>query len=128
MARVTHFEIHATEPQRLIDFYSALLGWSFSKMGPMDYWLIQTGPPDQPGINGGLLPRRGAGPVPGQAVTSFICTVQIEDLDSTLVKNAELGGGVALPKMAVPGLAWLAYVTDPDGNILGLTQMDPTAA
>jgi len=26
---VVHFEIHASEPQKLIDFYSALLGWQF---------------------------------------------------------------------------------------------------
>ena len=27
---VVHFEIHASEPQALIDFYSELLGWKFS--------------------------------------------------------------------------------------------------
>ena len=25
---VVHFEIHASDPQKLIDFYSALLGWT----------------------------------------------------------------------------------------------------
>ena len=27
---VVHFEIHATEPQALIDFYRQLLGWTFT--------------------------------------------------------------------------------------------------
>ena len=40
---VVHFEIHASEPQRLIDFYSSLLGWEFSRFGDMDYWAITTG-------------------------------------------------------------------------------------
>ena len=29
---VVHFEIHASEPQKLIDFYSALLGWRFNSL------------------------------------------------------------------------------------------------
>ena len=40
---VVHFEIHASEPQRLIDFYSGLLGWRFSQFGETPYWTIETG-------------------------------------------------------------------------------------
>ncbi len=40
---VVHFEIHASEPQRLIDFYGELLGWSFTQFGDMSYWAIDTG-------------------------------------------------------------------------------------
>lgn len=36
MPRVIHFEIQATQPQQLMDFYTALLGWKFSKWGPID--------------------------------------------------------------------------------------------
>jgi len=49
MSRVIHFEIHASKPEALIDYYSALLGWSFIKQEAMDYLLIETGPDDQPG-------------------------------------------------------------------------------
>jgi predicted enzyme related to lactoylglutathione lyase len=38
------------------------------------------------------------------------------------------GGAVAVPKMAIPGVGWLAYCTDPEGNIFGLMQDDPNAA
>jgi len=31
MARVVHFEIHADEPERAIEFYQSALGWEFSK-------------------------------------------------------------------------------------------------
>jgi predicted enzyme related to lactoylglutathione lyase len=60
-------------------------------------------------------------------VNAFICTVQVESVDETLATNAALGGVVALPKMPVPGVGWLAYVKDPDGNILGLLQADVAA-
>ena len=40
---VVHFEIHASEPQRLVDFYSGLLGWRFTQFGDVPYWTIETG-------------------------------------------------------------------------------------
>ena len=40
---VVHFEIHASEPQRLIDFYSQLLGWRCAQFGEGPYWSIETG-------------------------------------------------------------------------------------
>ena len=40
---VVHFEIHASEPQKLIDFYAGLLGWTFTAFGEAQYWSIDTG-------------------------------------------------------------------------------------
>ena len=31
MPRPVHFEIHATDPQRAIRFYTQLFGWTFTK-------------------------------------------------------------------------------------------------
>lgn len=128
MPRVIHFEIHASDPEALIEFYTALLGWRFVKQQLMGYWLIETGPADQPGINGGLVRRPVAGADESQVVNAFICTVDVDSLDETLATNDRLGGLLALPKMPVPGVGWLAYVKDPDGNILGLHQPDPAAS
>ncbi len=128
MPRVVHFEIHATEPEQLIAFYSGLFGWSFTKAEGMDYWLIGTGPADEPGIDGGLVKRPVPGPADSQALNAFPCTVQVESVDATLARGDELGAVVALPKMAVDGVGWLAYIKDPDGNILGLLESDPAAA
>lgn len=127
MPRVVHFEIHATQPQLLIDFYTALFGWKIEQWGSIDYWTIDTGPADQPGINGGLLPRQGAAPGEMQPVGAFVCTVEVPSLDASLDQAIALGGSPALPKMPIPGVGWLAYIKDPDGNILGLTQPDPQA-
>ena len=59
MPRPTHFEIPAENPERAMAFYGDVLGWTFQKwQGPVDYWLIMTGPEGEPGINGGLLRRQ----------------------------------------------------------------------
>ena len=126
MPRVIHFEVHAEQPERAITFYEKALGWQFHKWdGPQPYWLITTGADDQPGINGGLLQRRGA--LDGQAVIAFVCTVDVPDVDAALRTVEEAGGSVAVPKMPVPGVGWLAYAKDTEGNIFGMMQEDPTA-
>ena len=33
-----------------------------------------------------------------------------------------------VPKMPVPGVGWLAYCKDLDGNAFGIMQSDPAAA
>jgi len=134
MSRVVHFEIHATDPQLLIRFYTALLAWSFVPWGPPgSYWLIRTAPDavagnEPPGIDGGMVPRRGTTAESGQAVNAFVCTVSVSDVAATMAKSEELGGSIALPRMPIPGVGWLGYVKDPDGNLLGVMQNDPTAA
>lgn len=129
MPRVVHFEIHAENPERAAAFYGQLFGWSFTKyQGPLDYWLIQTGVEGEPGINGGLMRRIGAPPVHGQAVNAYVCTIDVAALDDRLERAVSLGAVVALPKMAVPGVGWLAYAIDPEGNIFGMMQADTGAA
>lgn len=127
MSRAVHFEIHASNPQALIDFYSGLFGWSFNKWEGGEYWMIHTGPDDQPGINGGLMPRRGPLPAPMAAMNAFVITVDVDSVDHALASALAAGGVSAVPKMAVPGIGWLAYVKDPDGNIFGIMQADTEA-
>jgi uncharacterized protein len=115
MNRPIHFEIQATDPQKLVDFYTKIFGWNFRKWeGEWQYWLISTGPKDQPGIDGGMVPRQG----PVGAVN----TIQVADLDATLKQVEELGGKCVLPRMEVPGVGSLAYFKDPDDTIWGALQ------
>ena len=128
MSRVVHFEIHATDPEALIPFYTALFGWSFHKWdGPMTYWMIRTGEPSERGIDGGLIPRP-CTIATGGDTNSFVCTVDVASAEQSLARALELGAEVAMPVMAVPTVGWLCYVKDPDGNVLGMMQMDPSAA
>ena len=126
MPRVVHFEIHAADPERAVNFYQKLFDWSFQKWeGPMDYWLVTTGPNDQPGINGGLVRRQGE--IDGQAVIAYVCTVDVENVDASVQTAVDNGGQIALPKMPIPGMGWLAYCKDTEGNIFGMMQGDPNA-
>ena len=44
------------------------------------------------------------------------------------VKEAQAAGGtVAVPKMPIPGVGWLAYCKDTEGHIFGIMQADPGA-
>ena len=126
-ARVAHFEIHAANPQRAMEFYTKSLGWEFSQWGDQPYWMIKTGPAETPGIDGGLLPRRGDDPLEGQAVNAYVCTVLVSSLDETIAAVTANGGSIAVPRMAVPTIGWLAYFKDTEGNILGAMQSDPHA-
>jgi uncharacterized protein len=126
MGRVVHFEIHAENPERAIKFYQGLFGWEFKKWeGPVPYWLITTGPKEQPGINGGLVPRRGT--IDGTSVIAYVCTADVKNIDESVKKAQSLGGTIALPKMPIPGVGWLAYAKDTEGNIFGMMQSDPGA-
>src|SRR5688572_22269963 len=108
MSRVVHFEVYAKDTARALKFYESTLGWQFSKWdGPAEYWMIKTGPDEAPGINGGLMER--PYPVEGEAVNAFVCTVDTTDLDALVATVTENGGTLAVPKMPVPGVGWLAY-------------------
>ena len=129
MPRVVHFEIHADDPGRARQFYGDLFGWEFSEFGgPMDYWIIRTGSEGQPGIDGGMMRRMGAPPAEGQPVNAYVCTIDVDHLDQSLDRALALGGTHALSKMPIPGIGWLAYAKDPEGNIFGMMQADPNAA
>ena len=128
MSRVVHFEIHAENPERAMAFYQGVFGWKFQKWdGPMDYWLITTGSDTERGINGGMIRRRGPGPVEMQAVNAYVCTIGVTAIDESVTKALAAGAVLALPKMPIPGIGWLAYVKDTEGNILGVMQPDPQA-
>jgi predicted enzyme related to lactoylglutathione lyase len=66
-------------------------------------------------------------PQPGQAVNAYVCTLMVESLDKTIADVDANGGHIALAKMPVPSIGWLAYFHDPEGNIFGAMQSDPDA-
>lgn len=128
MSRVIHFELYADDPERVIRFYTAVFGWEFSKWaGPMDYWMIKTGPDSEPGINGGLTRRQGPGPLDLQGVNAYVCTVRVPSVDESTAKITANGGQIAMPKMPIPGIGWLAYGKDTEGNLFGVMTSDHSA-
>ncbi|UCD96951.1 MAG: VOC family protein [Candidatus Bathyarchaeota archaeon] len=121
MPRVVHFEIEADQPERAIKFYETVFGWKIEKWeGPIKYWLITTGKKDEPGIDGGLSKRAEGEP-------STVNTIDVPSVDQYIKKVEGSGGSIVRPKMAVPGVGWMAYFKDPEGNMFGMMEEDSTA-
>jgi predicted enzyme related to lactoylglutathione lyase len=120
MPRVVHFEIHADDPERAVKFYEGVFGWKIGKWGaPADYWLATTGEDDQPGINGAIMRRINQGTVYN--------TIDVPSVDEFTPKIVKAGGKVVMPKTTVPGVGYLAYCTDTEGNIFGIIETAPSA-
>jgi len=128
--RLAHFEIHASNPEELAKFYVNVFGWEIKKWegGQMEYWMVMTGKQDEAGgINGGLVRRQGPPPAEGAPVSGYVCTMVVDNYEEYAKKIMDNGGTVALPKMAIIGMAWQGYFKDTDGNIFGLHQPDKSA-
>ncbi|WP_404385698.1 VOC family protein [Knoellia locipacati] len=130
MTRAIHFEIHAADVQRAVEFYQAVFDWKVEDWGDvagMPYFGVITGPEDQPGINGAIMQRSGPNPEPGAAVAGAVLTMGSEDFDATAAKALAAGATVALEKHALTGMAWQGYFVDTEGNVFGVHQPDPEA-
>ena len=122
MPRPVHFELTAEDTERAARFYREAFGWNLQKWdGPVEYWLISTGD-GQPGIDGGMGPR-GNGEAPGT-----VNTIGVDDLDEAVAAIERAGGTITRPKGPIPGVGWLAYAEDTEGNAFGVMQPDESAA
>ncbi|MFJ8261976.1 VOC family protein [Rummeliibacillus sp. NPDC094406] len=130
MGRLVHFEIHVDDMDRAKKFYGEVFDWKFedwTAYAGMPYFGAVTGDEGEMGINGALMQRQGASPEANQSVNGFVCTMGVEDYDLTEQKILSHGGKVALPKYALPGMAWQGYYIDTEGNIIGIHQPDVNA-
>lgn len=134
-SRPVHFEIQADDPKRAAKFYTDVFGWLVEEFPSMSYWVVYTTgkktkwgePATEPGIDGGILPRKGSAPADGAAVNAYVVTVQVDDYDGTAKNILAAGGTEALPKFALAGMAWQGYYKDTEGNIFGIHQPDTNA-
>jgi uncharacterized protein len=127
MGRPVHFEIHAGDPERAVAFYSTVFGWQANRWGEVPYWLLGTGE-GQPGVDGALVVREGRAPGPDDPVNGATLFVSVDDVDATSAAVLASGGQQVTDKAAVPGIGWIAYYRDSEGNLLGALQEDPQAA
>lgn len=123
---VVHFEIHASDPQALIDFYTELFGWRFGQYGDLSYWAIETGNGSVSGtspgygINGGLVQRQGGEPEAGDPVNGCNLVIAVDDIDAVFTQALALGATVAMALDDMPSIGRLGYLLDPDNNVFGL--------
>jgi predicted enzyme related to lactoylglutathione lyase len=124
MPRPVHFEMNFENLDRAKEFYGNVFGWSFKKYGDeaMPYWLVTSGPDGEPGINGGFMGR-----MPGMQ-PGTVNTMGVESVDKAVETIKAAGGTIAMEKMAVPGMGWVAYAKDPEGSLFGVFEMDSAAA
>ena len=86
----------------------------------MEYWLITTGDKSQPGIDGGFGRRE-------SPEDTLVNMIDVPDVDKYAKLVEKTGGTIVRPKQAVPGVGWLVYFKDPEGNMWGMMQDDPSA-
>jgi len=130
MSRVVHFEIHAVDVQRAVTFYQDVFGWKvedWSEYAGVPYFGVITGAEDQPGINGAIMKRQGENMAVGAPVAGAVLTIEVDDFDVTGAAIEQAGGTVALPKHALPQMAWQGYFHDTENNVFGIHQPDPDA-
>jgi predicted enzyme related to lactoylglutathione lyase len=86
----------------------------------VDYWLVTTGEDKEPGINGAITNK-------SDFVAVTTNTVGVASYDDAVKKIVEAGGKVLMPKTAVPGIGYMTYCKDTEGNVFGIMQNDPSA-
>lgn len=130
MSRVIHFEIHAEDPARAVEFYRSVFGWSvedWSDLAGSPYFGVTTGDQPDVGINGAIMQRRGPNMPVGGPIAGAVITIGTGNFDETADRILAAGGSVALEKHAIPGMAWQGYFHDTENNVFGLHQPDEDA-
>ena len=124
MPDIVHFEFDVKDPERAADFYSKVFGWKINKWeGPMDYWLIQTGPDENMGVGGAFMKRSER----EQYKNQMMNTIDVDSIDEFMKKIENNGGKMLSPKMSIPGIGYHAYFQDTEGNVFGIMQADQNA-
>ncbi len=121
MGRVVHFEITADDVARARKFYE-IFDWEISDAGMPggEYWLAKTGEGGM-GIDGAIMPR-------AYKPQPTIAWMAVDDLDDMIEKVKAAGGSVNGEKQTVPGVGDTIYITDTEGNTVGLLQPLPRQA
>lgn len=111
-------------------FYADVFDWKFEDYTQFlnsPYFVIITGEEGTPGINGGIQLRPADRPSQEMGTNAATLTMGVDDYDLFEQKILMAGGQVALPKMALNGMAWQGYYLDTEGNVFGIHQPDQSS-
>ncbi len=115
MARVVHFEIPAEDPERAAKFYEDVFGWEIQRWeGPFNYWLVTTGPEEEPGINGAIMTKK-----MGETIRN---TIAVESFDDAVEKIEKEGGKMLTEKGTIPGIGTMSSFQDTEGNVFAILE------
>ncbi|HEX4691188.1 MAG TPA: VOC family protein [Solirubrobacteraceae bacterium] len=124
---VVHFEIIGSDPAGLRDYYGELFGWAFDTSGPVaepvseagDYGFVEPG--ERGGIPGGV----GGGAAHAAHALFY---VGVPDVEAALEQAERLGGTRRMgPAQAPGGALVVGHFTDPQGNLVGVAAVAPSA-
>jgi len=114
---LSHFAINADDLPRARRFYEKVFGWQFEPWGPPGFYLLHTGTPQEPGIQGALQQRREL--LPGQRMIGYECTIGVDSADAIADLAQANGGKVVMAKAIIPTVGELVWLQDPEGNVFG---------
>ena len=121
MPRISYFDFSAEDPERAVNFYKKIFGWQINKWdGPLEFWEIKTGEPNELGIDGGLSKRDRI----GQWTTPFI---NVSSVDQYIAKIEAGGGRIIQPKAGILGIGYTILFKDTESNTIGLFEENKNA-
>lgn len=103
-------ELVTTDVESASAFYTNLFGWSTVPFG-QEYILFNR---EDQSVAGMMKSRQ-----PGRPA-QWIGYVSVEDVDGSVAKAIELGGGIVVPSMDIPEVGRIAVVIDPQEALIGL--------
>ena len=113
-ARVIQVEIVGKDQVALQRYYGELFGWAFDTNNPTAYGMTD------PAVTGITI---GVGATPDGSAGHVTGYVTVSDVDATLARATSLGGSVIMPKFSpIPGVH-IALFADPEGHVMGLTEV-----
>jgi hypothetical protein len=128
-APVVFFDIAGESSSSLAEFYSEIFGW---QIAPDGRFTTQVKSP--PLVPRSDYPAAGVGftttvtaPLPGQIrqdPSEKRIYLGVPDVAATLEAIRAKGGTIDAPRFAVPGVVVLGLFTDPEGNAMGLIELD----
>ena len=111
---VVWFEVMGDDGAALRRFYQTLFGWRIDADNEMEYGLVEA--VAGRGIPGGVGQL---GELPQPKVTFYVAT---SDVEKSLLRASELGGGVLMPRSVLPGGTVIGMFADPEGNAIGVVE------
>ncbi len=131
MDPIVHFELPVNDLEKARSFYGSVFGWSLQEWKMPDgstYLGASTTPIDEktrqplkPGaINGGIVKK-------SDIIKAPVFAIHVSSIDDYVKKIEAAGGSVVLPKVDIMGTGFYGYVSDPEGNVLGLWEDAPKA-
>lgn len=111
---IVHFEIPASDVEKLARFYEQVFGWKVQKAPApgMEYWLVTTGPRGK-SVGGGMYQKAG----PDDRPRNYI---QVAKMDPAIQTFKAAGGTEVVGKMEVPDRGWSFIGADPEGNLIAM--------